>query len=209
MADTTQREPTREELEAVGEEVRKLMRETCNAHFDVGNWRKDDDETFEELDAATDAAENALIIAIAKRVREAEAVRPSFDAWYAEPCTRCGGNRDWRMDGQYQAVCHNCGHPKKREPSELQKCIEAERREWERMASAHDLDRARAATDEDVRAVEALARAVLDMQTWEIVGSNFDPAVRVTDLETLNRLRHLASKIIPGAQATTGGASDE
>ena len=34
-----------------------------------------------------------------------------FDAFTAEPCTRCGGKRNWRLDGQLQAVCHACGNP--------------------------------------------------------------------------------------------------
>ena len=105
-------------------------------------------------------------------------------------------------------------------PDTLAQCIEREREAAEKMARCYALEwpeaqaamdeyrAARAATDEAMKAVEALARAVLDMQAWSIVGSNFDPAVRVTDLVTLNRLRHLASKIIPGTQpTTTGGAS--
>ncbi len=38
---------------------------------------------------------------------------PGTDPWYAEPCTRCGGKRDWRCDGRPQAVCYDCGYGKK------------------------------------------------------------------------------------------------
>jgi len=34
-----------------------------------------------------------------------------FDAFTRQPCTRCGGRRNWQVDGQLQAVCHDCGNP--------------------------------------------------------------------------------------------------
>ena len=34
-----------------------------------------------------------------------------WDAFTAQPCTRCGGKRNWQLDGYAQAVCYSCGHP--------------------------------------------------------------------------------------------------
>jgi len=44
---------------------------------------------------------------------EPEPDKKFFRVFTAQPCTRCGGTRDWAVDGQLQAVCHDCGNPKK------------------------------------------------------------------------------------------------
>jgi hypothetical protein len=36
---------------------------------------------------------------------------PTFEDWYAQPCERCGGPRNYRVGGQYQVVCFNCATP--------------------------------------------------------------------------------------------------
>ena len=111
-----QRAPTEEELALVGEELQRAAETALHRMYLAGTWETDDDDdrTPEQIRAETCAARHALMIAMAKAIREtASSVTPVPGSRYVEFVKLPDGSVAVRpLDGMLMAPALTmCGTP--------------------------------------------------------------------------------------------------